>query len=203
MTSIDTAVPLFEKNDLEQPLLIIHLGGGGGGGDGDGDDDDKEDGQKTRTSSSTAASCCWGQRFLTSWNFLNGFSLGFIIQTVMFQVRLVSSAIIAIHSGVGLESPESWISWTRELHSTPIFYVWLLFITVIFIAIVTASADDYDGGFRFHVGLVFGCFTVLGVIDLYFGAPLAVFATLFASLLTCLSLCYGMKVTHDRFIINE
>ena len=194
-TSIDTAVPLLEKNESKQPLLIettttteeeylrwnnIHLGGGGCD-----DDDDEEDVQKTRTSS-TAASCCLGPRFLTSWQFLNGFLLGFIIHTM----HLGSTAIIAIHSGAALESPDSWISWTRGLSLTPMFYVWLLFITVICIAFVIAFNDDYDGGFRFHVGLVFGGYTVLSVIDLYFGAPLVVIATLFASLLTCLSLCF-------------
>ena len=262
MTSIDTAVPLLEKNDLEQPLLIettntttitnteeedsrwsnLYLG------DGDGDDDDEEDGQETRTSS-TAASC-WGQRLLTSWQFRNGFWLGFIIQSV----SLGSTAIIATHSSAALESPESWISETRDLHLTPMFYVvffflsqsWWLLFPVICIAIdggltgnrgrgilekyfvsssnsnSNTSNDDDDssssssssssqpsqrevflGGVRFHVGMVFGCFIVWCGIDLYLGAPLGVFAILFASLLGCLTLCYGMVVIHDRFIINE
>jgi len=290
--SIDIAVSLLEKNDLEQPLLIettntteeeysrwnnMHLGGGGDG-------DDEEDGQKTRTSS-TAASC-WRQKFLMIWQFLNGFCLGLIIQTV----SLGSTAIIAIHSGAALESPGSMIFWTRVMYLTPIYYIWLLFTvtciaivdkffvsssnsnstvsnddddnddddssssslshpsqcegssgdgrfhvgivfgvfiafgmidlyfgapfcvvwllsTVICVAIVdtyfvsssnsnsnsNASNDDDDddvGGFRFHVGVGFGWFIVMGAIDLYFGAPLGEFATLFASLLACLSLCY-------------
>ena len=190
MTSIDTAVPLLEKNDLEQPLLIkttatttseeeyskwntIHLGGGGD------DDDDEEDEQKTRTSS-TDASCCWGQRFLTSRQFLTGFLLGFITHTVTEII-----AIIAINSGA---------------HLAPI---WGLFIAVIFIAIVFASNVDYDGGFRFHFGLLCGCFFVLGVMDFYVGALLSVSATRFATMLAWHSLCYIMGVLHDRFKINE
>ena len=57
----------------------------------------------------------------------------------------------------------------------------------------SSQPSQYDGSFgggRFHVGIVFGWFFILGAIDLYFGAPLVVFATLFASLLACLSLCY-------------
>ena len=84
MTSIDTAVPLFEKKDLEQPLLIettttttteeeylswynIHLGG-------DGDEEDK---QKKRTSSTDAS--CW-------WQCLNEFLLVFIIGSCLLTI---------------------------------------------------------------------------------------------------------------------
>ena len=191
MTSIDTAVPLLEKNDLEQPLLIetttieeghsrwnnIQLGGD--------DDDDGEDEQKTRTSS-IAASCCWGQRFLTSWQFLNGLSVGFLSPAVTEIIT-----IIVIHSGG---------------HLTPMWFLlttWFLFITVICIAIVIASNVDYVGGFRFHFGSFCGCFFVWGVMDFYVGAPLGVFVALFSTLLACHSLCYGMVVLHSRFIINE
>jgi len=198
MTSIDTAVPLFEKKDLEQPLLIdtttteeensswynIHLGD-----DGDGDEEDEDEDEQKKRTSSTDASCCW--------QFLNGFLVGFILHTVCLGI----AAIIAIHSGAALKSPNSWIFWTRDLQLTPMVYMWLLFIYVTCIAIEIASNVDYDGEFRFHVGLVFGCF--IGVMDLYFGAPLGVFATLFATLLACHSLYNGMTVLHDRFIINH
>ena len=66
-----------------------------------------------------------------------------------------------------------------------------------------SQREVFLGGVRFHVGIVFGCFVVWSMIDLYFGASLAVFAVLTASMLTCLGLCYGMVIIYDRYINNE
>ena len=251
MASIDTAVPLLENNDLEQPLIpntteeeyarwhIIDLG--------ESDDEENDDERKTSTRTSTAFSC-WGQRLLTSWQFLNGFWLGFVIQTI----SLGSTAIIAINWGTagaaaaGTESsPGSWIA---SKNTNDLFYViffllsqsWWLLFPVICIAIDggltgsrgqgilekyfvssnnvssysnsssnTASSSQasprelFLGGVRFHVGIVFGCFVVWSMIDLYFDASIGVFAALFASLLACLGLCYAMVVIHDRFITSD
>ncbi|VEU42179.1 unnamed protein product [Pseudo-nitzschia multistriata] len=66
-----------------------------------------------------------------------------------------------------------------------------------------SQTEVFFGGIRFHIGIIFGCFVIWGAIDLYFGASLGVFVGLLASLLFCLSLCYGMVVIHDRFLSHD
>lgn len=162
-------------------------------------------------------------RVLTSWPFLNGFWLGFIIQTV----SLGSTAVIAIHWG----EPDSWVSKQDEFYYAVFFILsqsWWILFPLICIAIEGgltgngkgifekycfsskqsgmvpySSRDIFLGGVRFHVGIVFGCFLVWTLIDLYFGASLNVFLALFSSLIACLSLCYGMIIIHDRLAIVD
>jgi len=68
---------------------------------------------------------------------------------------------------------------------------------------VVSSREVFLGGVKFHVGIVFGCFLVWSIVDMYFDASLDVFAALLVSLIACLGLCYGMVIIHDRFIINN
>ena len=210
--SIYTAIPLLD-NDIEQPLLLNT-------------ENDSEN------SSSTSFFNCWGRRLLTSWQFLNGFWLGFAIQTI----SLGSTAIIAIYYGASeVDFEASWMEKTYRLFFFVFFLLsqsWWLLFPAICIAIdsgltgsqgqsllqnyfMRSSPSERDllskpsqrevflGGVRFHVGIVFGCFVVWSMIDLYFGASLAVFAVLTASMLTCLGLCYGMVIIYDRYINNE
>jgi hypothetical protein len=69
--------------------------------------------------------------------------------------------------------------------------------------VVSYSREVFLGGVKFHVGIVFGCFVVWSMADMYFGASLSVFAALLGSLVACLGLCYGMVIMHDRFIFNS
>jgi len=227
MSSIDTAIPLIANGQC-QPLIPnteeeysemrdIKLG------------DHEENKVYTNILNNTTGVSRWGQRLLTSWQFLNGFWLGFIIQTL----SLGCTAIIAIYYGASEEdSPVSWKSKTNELFYFFFFifsHSWWLLFPVICIAIdsgltrqgtlekcflrsssshchslsQSSQREVFLGGVRFHVGIVFGCFIVWSIIDLYFGAPLGLFAALTASLLACLGLCYGMVLIYDRFIVNE
>lgn len=105
--SIDTAIPLLE-DDLEQILvpttddgyseLELH--------DIDIDVGDPKDinSFRTRTNHTAIGIDSWANRLLAIDQFLNGFWLGFIIQTVSFG----STAIIMIHWGDGnKDSPDS------------------------------------------------------------------------------------------------
>jgi hypothetical protein len=225
MSSIDTAIPLIE-NCAERPLILakeddysethnIDLG----------DVDHKKYNEHNNRLNSTTAIGLGGQRLLTSWQFLSGFWLGFVIQTV----SLGSTAIIEIFYGA------LWMSKTYEFFFFFFFLLshsWWLLFPVICISInsgltgsqrqgilekyfLRSSPSESDslsqpsqrevflGSIRFHAGLVLGCFIVWSMIDLYFGASIGVFATLTASFLACLGLCYGMVVVFDRFIIDE
>lgn len=221
MSSIYTAIPLIE-NGLEEPLLPTT----------EGDIDHQEDDVHNNSSNNTTTVGWWGQRLLTSWQFFNGFWLGFVIQTV----SLGSAALIAIYYGSSeMEFPLSWMTRTYEFFFFVLVVLsqsWWLLFPVICIAIdsgLTGSQgqgtfekylvgprpsdsdslsqksqrDVFLGGVRFHVGIVFGCFIVWSLVDLYFGAPFSVYAALTASFLSCLGLCFGMVVIYDRFIGDD
>lgn len=66
-----------------------------------------------------------------------------------------------------------------------------------------SKREVFLGGIRFHIGIVVGCFVVYSLIDLYFGASLDVFASLLASLISCLGLCYGIVVVRDWLIAQD
>lgn len=66
-----------------------------------------------------------------------------------------------------------------------------------------SSRDVFVGRIQFHIGLVFGCFTMWSMIDLYIGASVGVFAALAASFIACLGFCYCMIVIYDRYILDE
>mmetsp|Transcript_67940 Transcript_67940/g.76065 ORF Transcript_67940/g.76065 Transcript_67940/m.76065 type:complete len:252 (+) Transcript_67940:66-821(+) len=235
---IDTAIPI--ENDLEQPLITTYI-------DASTDDAPIDSNEKQKKT--------W---FRTHLQFINGFWLGFIIQTV----SLGSTAIIAIHWG----DPDSWVVSKQDEPYYAIFFIlsqsWWLLFPVICIAIdgsltgnrqvlfekfffpsssssssvytnddsndnddndnsnsngndnetndydnntsaVVSSREVFLGGVKFHVGIVFGCFLVWTIVDMYFDASFDVFTALLASLITCLGLCYGMVIIHDRFIINN
>jgi hypothetical protein len=154
-------------------------------------------------------------KILPSWTFINGFCLGFCIQTV----SLGSTAILAIHWG---GATLHWVSKQDEVYYVLFFVLsqswWLLFpIICCTIDGVTAHRcnlfqrvffsqsklssrrDVFLGGVRFHVGIVVGCFLVWALIDLYFGASRSVLVTLLFSFLACLYLCYAMVFVHDRY----
>jgi len=169
------------------------------------------------------------------YQFLNGFLLGFIIQTV----SLGSTAIIAIHWGA--ENEESLDSPPISNQEHGFFYFvlfvlsqswWLLFPAICigidegltgnrvqglleknlsksnrsnneFLLSAPSQRELFLRGIRFHIGIVVGCFGVWSLIDLYFGASLDVFASLFASLLSCLGLCYGMVIVRDWLIAQD
>lgn len=200
MTEIHTAVPLEQRaiHDLEQPLLPSSS------------DSQQEEEQKIHT--------CWFTNVVASWTFINGFWLGFLIQTV----SLGSTAVLAIHWG----KPANWVSKQDEFYYAVFFILsqswWLLFPIICF-AIDgglaangksmfercfypnsdVAPRDVFMGGVRFHVGIVFGCFLVWTLIDLYFGASITVFLTLLASFVACLGLCYGMVVIYEHYILER
>jgi hypothetical protein len=157
---------------------------------------------------------------LKSWTFINGFWLGFLIQTV----SLGSTAILAIRWG----TPTAASVFNQdEFYYHALFFVlsqawWLLFPIICF-AIdggltgngrslfercffsrsKVSARDVFLGGVRFHIGIVVGCFLVWSLIDLYFGASASVFMILLLSFLTCMSLCYGMVVIYDRCITED
>jgi hypothetical protein len=219
MCSVETALPLLE-GDLEQPLILNTENSCS-----DANDYDKK-------FICTSAVGCWGQRLSTSWQFINGFLLGFIIQTV----SLGSTAIIAIYYGASeIEYPIRWMSKTYESFFVVFFLLsqsWWLLFPVICIAIDSGLTGSQGRGIlqkyllrsnpsdsnstaqisqreiflsaiRFHVGIIFGCFVVWSAIDLCFGASLRDFTAVVGSLLACLGLCYGMVIIYDRFIIDE
>lgn len=205
-------IPTNDRNESETPNLEL---------------DGRTDYHKQSPVLSDSSSTCWGQRLLNNWQFLNGFWLGFIIQTV----SLGSTAMIAIYWGVS----DGDLRMSRS--SKTLYFVlvllsqsWWLLFPAIYITIdggltrrnverimerysirigytdqnkVTSSSppsqrDLYLGGIRFHVGIVVGCFFVWSMIDLWFGASPHEFKALFSSMLACLALCYGMVVIYDR-----
>jgi hypothetical protein len=209
MTEIHTGVPFSSSlsgeqqsrhHDLEQPL-IPHSSTEMTG---------RQEEQKVHT--------WWFTNMLASWTFINGFWLGFLIQTV----SLGSTAILAIKWG----KPADWTSKQDEFYYFVFFVLsqswWLLFPIICF-AIdgglsgngkslfercfytnsSVSSREVFLGGVRFHVGIVFGCFLVWSLIDFYFGASLSVFITLFVSFIACIGLCFGMVIIHDRCIAEQ
>ena len=205
-TEIHTAVPISnaeqrmrQQQDLEQPLIPRS--------------DDaivEEEESKIHT--------CWLTNVVASWTFINGFWLGFLIQTI----SLGSTAILAINWG----KPTTWESRQDEFYYALFFVLsqswWLLFPIICFAIdgglaangksvfercfyphLEASPREVFMGGVRFHVGIVFGCFLVWSLIDLYFGASLTVFVTLIVSFLACLGLCYGMVRIHDRYIAER
>ncbi len=157
-------------------------------------------------------------KMFTSWTFINGFWLGFVIQTV----SLGSTAILAIRWG---EPTAKWVSKQDEVYHVLFFILsqswWLLFPIIcfsidgvtehrrslfercFFSQSKTSPRDVFLGGVRFHVGIVVGCFLVWSLIDLYFGASTSVLLTLLVSFLACLALCYAMILIHDRYIAED
>lgn len=208
---LHTAVPLEHRasrlHDLEQPLLAPF--------DDQNDTDDNDEEQKVHASS------CWLTTVVASWTFINGFWLGFLIQTI----SLGSTAVLAIHWG----KPASWASKQDEFYYAIFFLLsqswWLLFPIICFAidgglaangkslfercffpnatAANVAPREIFLGGVQFHVGIVFGCFLVWSLIDIYFGASVTVFITLFVSFVACLALCYGMVVIYERYILER
>jgi hypothetical protein len=201
MSEIHTAVPLGQRvrqqyHDLEQPLIP----------------------SLTTTVVEQKIHTCWLNNVVASWAFVNGFSLGFMIQTI----SLGSTAILAIKWGMAA----TWTSKQDELYYAVFFILsqswWLLFPIICF-AIdggLTANGKSmfercfypnvdvpprevFLGGVRFHVGIVFGCFLVWSLIDLYFGASVTVFVTLLVSFAACLALCYGMVLIYERFLLEK
>jgi hypothetical protein len=200
LTALSPEEQRHHQHDLEEPLLsskapvIVS----------------DSDEQKTHT--------CWLAQILSSWTFINGFWLGFLIQTI----SLGSTAILAINWG----KAATWDSKQDELCYALFFLLsqswWLLFPIICF-AIdggltgngtslferclfknsEASPREVFLGGVRFHVGIVFGCFLVWTLIDVYFGASVTVFVTLFVSFLACLALCYGMVVIHDQYIMDR
>ena len=221
MSSIYTAIPLIEDG-LKQPLLLAAEDESLEMRDIDLEDHHGSQ-EQHETLDKTTAVGCWGQKLFTSWQFFNGFCLGFVLQTL----SLGSTAIIALYYGVSEQDlPESWMKTHYEL-SFLFFYVlsqtyrWLL-LPIICISINSrltrnqgqtsvekyfmpqqSEREVFVGQVRFHVGLVFGCFAVWSLIDLYFGASLHVFAALISSFLACLGFCYVMTFIYDRFLSNE
>lgn len=204
MTEIHTAVPFENQlHDLEQPLI------GKTDQESVSADNDKQE-KKAHT--------CWITDVLTTWTFVNGFWLGFMIQTI----SLGSTAILAIKWG----KPATWATKQDEFYYFIFFILsqsWWLLFPIICYAIDgglvangksifercfypcadVPARDVFLGGVRFHVGIVFGCFLVWTMIDFYFGASLTVFITLFVSFISCLGLCYGMVVIHDKYILEQ
>ena len=238
-SSIDTAIPLVE-NCVRRPSILskedgcseMHYVDLGDGGDDDGDH--KKYDNLNNTLNRTAAIGFWGQQLFTSWQFLSGFWLGFVIQTV----SVGSIAIIETFYRANSEAEFSafWMDETREVMFFVFFLLsqsWWLLLPVIFIAIDSGLTGRRRQRFlekfflkschlenedslsqplqrevfirviRFHVGIVFGCFIVWSIIDLYVGASMGVFVTLTASFLACLGLCHVMIVIYDRCIIGE
>jgi hypothetical protein len=206
VVEVHTAIPMSDaeqrirQQDLEQPLIPRS--------DNNAIDDDEEENVHT----------CWLSNVMTTWTFINGFWLGFLIQTI----SLGSTAVLAIKWG----KPTSWTSKQDEFYYALFFVLsqswWLLFPIICFAIDGGLAANGksvferffyphadaspreiFLGGVRFHVGIVFGCFLVWSLIDLYFGASVTVFATLIASFFACLGLCYGMVVIHDRYISEQ
>jgi hypothetical protein len=198
MTEVHTAVPLEQRarqNDLEQPLLPLST---------------TEGEEKIHT--------CWFNNVVASWTFVNGFWLGFMIQTI----SLGSTAILAINWG----KPATWTSKQDEFYYAVFFLLslswWLLFPIICF-AIdggLTAKGKSmfercfypnsevpaqevFLGGVRFHVGIIFGCFLVWSLIDLYFGASVTVLVTLLVSFGACLALCFGMVLIYKRYLLEK
>jgi hypothetical protein len=223
MSEIHTGVPLEEEQgylttDLEQPLLQRRPS------------TFSSDNDSTISSSNdreTKVHSCWYTQFIANGMFLHGFWLGFLIQVV----SLGSTAILAIYFG-GKEKKEQ-LSSAGEVYYVVFFILsqaWWLLFPIICLAIdgglkgdgdsifercffsksispssssTTSRRDIFMGGIRFHVGIVFGCFVVWSLIDFYFGASMKVFVTLFISFIACLSLCCGMVIIHDRYILEE
>ncbi|KAG7369132.1 hypothetical protein IV203_031875 [Nitzschia inconspicua] len=201
MTEIHTAVPLdrsSRQHDLEQPLLPSSTPQG------------QDEEEKIHS--------CWFTSFIASWTFINGFWLGFLIQTI----SLGSTAVLAINWG----KPATWTSKQDEFYYAVFFLLsqswWLLFPIICFAIdgglaangkslfercfypnASVAPREVFLGGVRFHVGIVFGCFFVWSLIDLYFGASVTVFITLFFSFMACLGLCYGMVLIYERYIVEQ
>lgn len=225
MLSVYAALPLTET-DLKQKLLQNTEDESYTRGD------HKECNAQINDSKSSSIFGCWGQRFLTSCQFFNGFWVGFIIQTV----SLGSTAIIAIYYGASEEDSQDPYIFKEFGFFYIIFFLlsqsWWFLFPVICISIDSGFAKSqgqatlakyfcrstptnsdsvsyqshreiFLGCVRFHIGIVFGCFIVWSMIDLYFGASLGVFAALGSSLLACLGLCYSMILIYDRFINCE
>ena len=221
MTEIHTGVPLEEEqdyltSDLEQPLLQRRSSTFSS---------DSDSTTSTSNDEESKDHSCWYTRFIANVMFLHGFWLGFLIQVV----SLGSTAILAIYFG-GKERKEK-LSSTDEIYYVLFFILsqaWWLLFPIICLAIdgglkgdgnslfercfysesisstsTTSRRDVFMGGIRFHVGIVFGCFLVWSLIDIYFGASMKVFVTLFISFLACLSLCYGMVFIHDRYVLER
>lgn len=201
-TEIVTGIPYSgnSERDLEQPLLALEQ-----------PSIDENEEFKIRG--------CWITNTLTSFTFISGFWLGFLIQSV----SLGSTAILAIRWG---QQSSAWISKQDEFYHVLFFLFsqswWLLFPVICFALDggltgngnslfercffskrKTSVRDVFLGGVRFHVGIVVGCFFVWCLVDLYFGASATVFVTLLFSFLSCLSLCYGMVLIHDRYIMED
>lgn len=197
MPSISTGLPLI-KGGLEQPLLPTT------------DDESSE-----LRSRKFAPVRCMGRELLTGRKFFNGFCVGALLQIV----SLGSTAFIAYYydnyeNGFRAE----WMKTHYEI-SFLFFYVlsqlskWLL-LPIIFcsyigwarnerqeVAVETRSLkmkrEAFVGRVRFHLGLVYGCFFVWSLVDLYFGCSLRVFSALVVSFLLCVFFCYGMMFIYD------
>ena len=221
MASVYTAIPLTEKG-LKQSLLHRNT------------EDESfaicDDHQHNLTSKDASVFGCWILNFLTSPQFIKGFLVGFIIQTV----SLGSTAVIAIYYGVSEEDSHDQFVFKKLGKNVFLFLSqsWWFLLPIICLSIdwgftrsqgqatlakyfcksspKTRDSESHQskrevflGCVRFHVGIVSGCFMVWSMVDLYFGASPGVFAALVASLLGCLGLCYSMIVIYDRFINDE
>lgn len=163
---------------------------------------------------------------VTSWTFVSGLSLGTVIQTI----SLSSTAMIAFtwgRNGIdrAAETEEKILYYVLVVLSQS---WWVLFPIIclaidggltgngrslfarIFFGNEIANRTDaatrrkvFLGGVQFHVGVVFGCFLVWSIIDVYFKASIAVLVTLAVSFVVCLFLCYGMVCIHDRYVSEE
>ncbi len=180
-----------------------------------------EDETSERRSKKSTTVRCMGQELLTGRKFFNGFCVGALLQ----MVSLGSTAIIAYYYGTSENGfPAEWMKTHYEV-SFLFFYVlsqlskWLLLPIICCSYIgwarnqreqvdidtrsLKTKREEFVGRVRFHLGLVYGCFFVWCLIDLYFGCSLSVFAALIVSFLSCVCFCYGMMFIYDQELQNE
>ena len=231
MSSIYSSLPLIEDG-LEQPLLLTTEDECQETQNNDLYNCDRSNLHDNSLNGSAGVGC-WGRELFKSRQFFNGFCLGFGLQTVslgstaMIAYYFRTSEDDFPISWMGVYYELSFI----VLYVLSQAYKWLLLpiicfsvdsgltrnqgqstLRTYFSRCLPSDSDDmpqqshreaFVGRIQFHVGLVFGCFAVWSMIDIYIGASIRVFAGLTASFFACLGFCYGMIAIYDRFIIDE
>ncbi len=230
MSSIYSSLPLIEDG-LEQPLLLTTEDGCRETQNNGLYNCDRSKIHHSSLNGSAGVGC-WGRELFKSRQFFNGFWFGFGLQTVslgstaMIAYYFGTSEDNFPTSWMGVYYELSFI----VLYVLSQAYKWLL-LPIICFSIdsgltrnqgqstlrkcfsrsLPSESDDmpqqthresFVGRIHFHVGLVFGCFAVWSMIDIYIGASIRVFAGLTASFFACLGFCYGMIAIYDRFIID-
>jgi len=226
MPSVYSSLPLI-NDGLEQPLLQatadeIH----------NDDNCDTSDVHRNSLNDSVAVDD-YRRDLFNNRKFCNGFWLGLFLQTVSLgSTALITYYYATSDESLSVSSMGVYYQLTfLMLYALSQAYKWAL-LPIICISINSGLTKDqrnttfgkcfsksfpwedddvsqqssreiFVGRIQFHVGLVFGCFAMWSMIDLYIGASIGVFAALAASFIVCLGFCYSMIVIYDRYILDE